>query len=198
MPNEILKMAHSPIKLDNIHYAMLTTDEVGVPVVYGEIKKLPGGIDVTITPNAQSTPQYADNGKVANFVSAGDVNITVEMTALPTETQADWLGHMIDERGGIVENKDDTPDYFAFGFRTETSEGKQKLVWLYKVKAAPPEEKYHTLAGDVTYSTTTTTLSAETRNADGNWKYSLLEGDPDVDPADLAAFFDSVMDPQLV
>lgn len=196
MAKKILKREPSKIRLDEVHYAILITDEEGKPTVYGAVRKLPGAIDVTITPSAESVPQYSDNGVSARYSALGDISIKAELTGLHTEAMADWFGHKIDEHGGLVRSKDDFAPYIAFGFRAGTSENTDQYSWLYKAKAVPAEEKQHTQEGSsVTYTTISVTLGAEPRQSDGLWQYTLKSDNGKVTPEALKAFFDTVTEP---
>ena len=187
-----MKRAKSTIGLEGLCYAMLTSDDTDGHS-YGSVKKLPGSINATLSPNAEETNQYADNGTVEVYSSIGDMEISLEVTGLPSEVLMDWMGYRKDANGVIIKDKDAQGDYFALGFRSLMANNKNKLVWAYKCKASPPEEAFGTIEGtSVTYQTRTTTLAMMPREHDGKWQAYVDENEDGVNATAISTFHDDV------
>ncbi len=181
----------STIGLRDVCYAMLTETADGF--TYGDVKQVRGAIDVSISPNAEIVKQNADDGEYDSYAALGDIQISMELAAIPTEVQADWFGTTVDANGVMFKNKDSQGGYFALGFRALKSNSKFRNQWLYKVKAALPEEKAHTLeAGSVTFTTRPVTLTAAARAKDGEWEATLDEDDEGVNPSVVTTFLETV------
>lgn len=182
----------STIGLRDVCYAVLTETETGHS--YGEVIQVAGAIDATIAPNSEASRQYADDGDYENYVSLGDISLTLEMAGLPTQVQVDWFGYRVDANGALIRDRDAQGKDVALGFRSLNSDGVTfKYVWVYRAKASMPEEKAHTKEGNtITYTTQSVTLNASPRKDDGKWQVVLNELDSGTNAAALATFLDSV------
>lgn len=189
-------MAKSTIGMRDLCYAMLTLDELGQSVVYGEIKKIPGTIEGSLTTNSETTPQYADDGTFDEYAALGDLTMALELTMLPKSAQQDWLGHTADANGVIIKHQDDQGDYFALGFRAMMSNKKFRYVWIYKGKASIPDEAYRTIEGStITYQTRTVNINFSQRQSDGNWQAIADENESGINQSIIETWFASVYTP---
>jgi len=185
----------STVGLKNVCYAMLTETENGHE--YGEVVQAAGAIDVTIAPSSENTSQYADDGTYESFTSLGDIEISMEMAGLAEQAQIDWSGHRLDANGVLVKNKDDQGHYFALGFEAKETTGKRRRMWVYKCKAALPEDAAHTTEGtSATFGTAKLKITAMALPDTGDWQTIVREDSVGVEKEIFDAFLDSVYEPE--
>lgn len=143
-----LKEEPKKISLKEIVYAVMTDEDTET---YGGVKKLTMPISLTQQPNFSEASLDAGDRVVDNEKQLDTITINGETADLPTETQADWYGHKLSSEGGLIVNKDDSPNYIALGYASGS-----KLVWLYKVKLSPGEDSANTRKkGESAYKTDT-------------------------------------------
>lgn len=144
------------IGCDNLVYAIMTTEDTpDAAPVYGEIKEAPGVISVNINPNTSTYTLFADDGPMEVASTLGDIDVAINKAQLTTENKADFLGHEIDENGGLAYADSDVPPFIAIGFRTLKSNGKYRYIWLYKGKFSDPEDNNETKTDSITFQTDT-------------------------------------------
>lgn len=187
------------IGLRDICYAMITSDDESGTDYDTNVKGVAGAIDATITPNSESTMQYADDGVFASITSLGDVSIALELSSLPVEVQADWFGHTKNKDGVLIKNKDDAAKHFALGFRSLNHDNTFKYVWIYKALASLPENAHHTKEGSsVTMQTQKVTLTCSPRASDGQWMASVNSGEEGIDANVITEWFAKPYEPATV
>jgi len=137
---------------------------------YGAVKSAPPLINIKITPKTESTTLYADNQAVENVTSLGDIAIDFETQDMPLEVQADFFGHILDTlTGTLIYNVNDKAPYIALGYQRTKGNGKNRYVWLYKVKFQEIAEEGVTNADKVTFQTPKVT-GIGIANKNGDWK----------------------------
>lgn len=181
-----------PIGLDMVYFAIMTNEE---NETYGAPKRLPGGIQVTITPTVNSETLYADDIAYDSVSSMGDVEVELNVAEIDTADYAALMGHVLDSAGGIDAKATDIAPYVALGFRRRMANKKFRYVWLYKGRFMPSEEDAQTKADTPAYQTPTISATFIARQADERWKYTATEGDPGVTAPFLSTFFNAVYIP---
>lgn len=180
------------IGLRDICYAMLTEDTEDGTTYNAVVKGVAGAINATVSPQSESTKQYADDGINAEVTSLGDVNISIELSSIPDEVQAEWFGHTKNADGVLISNKDDAANHFALGFRSLNHDGSFRHVWVYKVLASLPENVYQTKEGsNVTMQTQKVTLACSPRVSDGKWMARVNSNDDKIGPAVIGNWFNA-------
>ena len=125
-----------------------------------------------------------------------EIKLTMEMADIPLLIQELILNNVIDDNGVLIRAAGDTPGYFALGFKSEKADGTYRYVWLFKGRAAPMTEQYHTKEG--------TTLTRQTgklewtfikRTFDKRYQAIADEGQNGFTPEKAAAFLTSVYTP---
>jgi phi13 family phage major tail protein len=176
------------IGLKDLHYSkLINDDETGA--IYGEPKRIAPGISVGMTTSSNTSTLYADDGPAATDSSLGTTELTINTSDLPTDVEADLLGHKINESGVMVENAEDMAPYVAIGFRSKTSDGAEMFVWLLKGKFSIPQHSYQTKGENIEYQTPTITGQFLKRDFDGDWRYKVKSNDEGVDPALVENWF---------
>jgi phi13 family phage major tail protein len=196
MPNTASPAVASTVGLKNVVIAPLVSDtEVGAN--YGTLQDFAGAIDAQISPkNADPDVQHADDAEFAVLYPDPEIKLTMEMADIPLLIQEMILNNIIDDNGVLIRAAGDTPGYFALGFKSEKADGTYRFVWLFKGRAAPMTEQYHTKEG--------TTLTRQTgklewtflkRTFDKRYQAIADEGQNGFTPEKAATFLTSVYTP---
>ena len=162
---------YSTIGLRDVVIAKLLTDEPGSTPTYDTVMDLVGAIDFDISDNG-GDPDVQDYDDHEGHVIYPDPVFkgTMEIADIPPEMLAILMGHTVDENGVVIHNAEDKPPYFAWGFKSEKTNGKDRYVWYYKGRASTPGMKLTTKPSNgktPTRQTTKLTVTFVKRNADG-------------------------------
>ena len=130
--------------LKNAHYAIGTMANDG-SVTYETPVAVPGSVSLSISPEGELTPFYADN--VVYWQGGGNSGYTGnwEVADLPDQFKIDVLGYVKDANGVLVENADAETKIFAFLFQMEGDVHARRHV-LYNCTATRPEQTANTIA----------------------------------------------------
>lgn len=192
------------IGCDNLHYAIMTTEDTATSApVYAELKPAPGVMHININPNASLATAFFDDGPGDTASTLGNIDVEIQKNTLTTENKADLLGHTIDANGGVAYADDDTPPFVAIGFRTLKSNGKYRYVWLYKGRFADPEDNNETKADSINFQSDTisgqfvklnyaVTIGDKSKRL---WKYEIDADNIDADQDTMDDWFEDVMFP---
>ena len=177
MPNEEV---YSPIGLRDVVIAELTADPDGGAPTYGEVEPLVGAIDFDISDNSgDPDAQYYDDGEHDVILPDPELKGTLELADIPPEKYAKLLGHRVDQFGVVVDNAEDKPPYYAWGFKSAKSNGKDRYVWYYKGRAARAQDKHTTKQGKtITRQSTKLTVTFVKLNSTGNARAFVDEDSP--------------------
>ncbi len=196
MPNTASPAVASTVGLKNVVIAPVVSD-TDAGVSYGTLQDFAGAIDAQISPeNAEPDVQHADDVEFAVVFPDPEVKLTMEMADIPLLIQELILSNVIDDNGVLIRAAGDTPGYFALGFKSEKADGTYRFVWLFKGRAAPMTEQYHTKEG--------TTLTRQTgklewtfikRTFDKRYQAIADEGQNGFTPEKAASFLTSVYTP---
>ena len=196
MPNTASPAVASTVGLKNVVIAPVVSD-TDAGVSYGTLQDFAGAIDAQISPeNADPEVQYADDQEFDVVYPDPEVKLTMEMADIPLLIQELILNNIIDDNGVLIRAAGDTPGYFALGFKSEKADGTYRFVWLFKGRAAPMTEQYHTKEG--------TTLTRQTgklewtfikRTFDKRYQAIADEGQNGFTPEKAATFLTSVYTP---
>ena len=196
MPNTASPAVASTVGLKNVVIAPVVSD-TDEGVNYGTLQDFAGAIDAQISPeNAEPDVQYGDDTEFSVLYPDPEVKLTMEMADIPLLIQEMILNNVIDDNGVLIRAAGDTPGYFALGFKSEKADGTYRFVWLFKGRAAPMTEQYHTKEG--------TTLTRQTgklewtfikRTFDKRYQAIADEGQNGFTPEKAATFLTSVYTP---
>lgn len=135
----------SPIGLRDVVVAELLTDPPGGTPTYGEVIQLVGAIDFDFQDNSgDPDAQDYDDGEHDVIMPEPETTGTMELADLPPASLAMLEGHKVDDNGVVVRNNEDKPPYFAWGFKSVKSNGKDRYTWYYKGRASRESTKYTT------------------------------------------------------
>lgn len=131
-------MAKVQLGLKNIHVTMLTE---GVDsITFGETKKWPGAVNVTLEWSGENNPWYADDGVYYLGESTEGLQIEVENALVPEWFFTDIFGGKKDDDGNIVEQVGDKAKPFSLAFEFTTDEKAIKHRLFYCMASKPSEE----------------------------------------------------------
>lgn len=153
--------------LKNVFIALCTesvNDETGVVTYsYGTPKSLPGAVSLSLDPEGENTPFYADNTVYFRTVSDNGYTGSLEIALIPDWFREDILKEAKDTNGVAVEtsNNADT-NKFAMMFQFEGDQKATKHV-LHYCTATRPSVAGNTKEASIEPQTETLELSADPR-----------------------------------
>lgn len=186
----------SVIGLNGIVLAPITKDDEQ-ETTYGDIEKVEGAIDLSITPsNADPDVQYADDIEYDVIYPDPNIAVSLEMAQLPLKIQTEIGGHKQDDNGVMVQTAGDTAPYYAVGGKAALRAGGYRYFWLLKCRAKPVTEQYHTKEGEtITRQTGKVEFVAIKRTSDNQYQYKADEGADGFTPEKASTFLNSVYVP---
>ena len=149
--------------LSNVHIAKIT--EVDGEITYGTPFPMPGAVSLTLEPEGETTPFYADNIQyyvaVANNGYTGDLEIAMT----PQEFLTTILGQTVDTNGAIFESADDINARFALMGEIEGDVKKRRFIY-YDCTAARPSSEMGTIEDTKEPQTDTISITMTPRSTD--------------------------------
>lgn len=159
-------MADNKVKfgLSNVHVATIT--EENGQITYGTPFAMPGAVALSVEPEGESTPFFADNIKyyiaVANNGYSGDLEIAMA----PKEFLTKILGQQEDSNGALIENVGDVNARFALMGEIEGDVKKRRFVY-YDCTATRPSAEMNTVEESKEPQTDTISITMAARATDG-------------------------------
>lgn len=167
-------------------YAIMTDETLET---YGAVKAAPPLLNIKVAPKSDSAKLYADNDVAEIETALGDVPVDIEVQEMPLTVQADILGHALDiETGQLVYNTNDKAPYTAIGYQRTKANGKNRFVWLHKIKFEEISEESKTKEDKPKFNTPKISGTAMA-NKNGVWK---TVADEDTKGSAIVGFLDAV------
>ena len=146
--------------IKNCHYAVATIAADG-SATYGTVKPLPGAVNLSLEPQGDTSPFYADNivyyTSVANNGYEGDL----ELAKVPEDFLKDVLGYVADKNGVLYEDANAPVVHFALIFQFEGDVHAKRHV-MYNCVATRPTVKGATKEKGIEPQTETINITATT------------------------------------
>lgn len=146
--------------LKNVYYAV-GTPGANNTMTYGTPVAIPGAVNLSLDPQGDSTPFYADNivyyQGTANTGYEGDLEIAL----IPDSFKTDVLGFITDGKDVLVEDAEAATVHFALLFQFEGDSKATKHV-LYNCTAARPTVAGATKEASIEPQTETLSITATT------------------------------------
>lgn len=133
-------MSENKVKfgLSNVHIAKIT--EADGQITYGKPFAMPGAVGLSISPEGDTTPFYADNIKY--YISTSNQGYTgdLEIAITPEEFLTQILGQVADTNGALFESADDKNARFALMFEGDGDIKKRRFVYFDCTATRPSTE----------------------------------------------------------
>lgn len=178
--------------LCNCYYAIATIDAETGEATYGTPVALPGAVNLSMEPQGENSPFYADNivywVTSANQGYEGDLEIAI----IPESFKTAVLGYLTDGKGVLFENAEANAVHFAFLFQFEGDQKATRHV-LYNCTVTRPTQAGATKTDTTEPQTETLTLTATTiKNAILNKNVVKAESAADTDSTTYEGWFSAV------
>ena len=124
-------------------YAEVTEDNAE-NFITGEVKELVGLSEIGKTTESSNEAHYYDNIPAIIVSSTGADELSLNTAGIPLDIVAEITGQYYDKTTGMYVEQERTPKYFAFGYRTQKTDGTEVLVWRLKGTFTIPESTHVT------------------------------------------------------
>lgn len=146
--------------LKSVYYAVATIAADG-SATYATPVALPGAVSLSMDPQGELTPFYADN--IVFYMSSANNGYEGDLTLamVPDSFKKDVLGYVEDKKKVLVEDADAEPAHFALLFQFEGDAKAIRRV-LYNCVAGRPTDNGNTKEENVSPETDQLSLTATT------------------------------------
>lgn len=153
-------MAENKIKfgLKNVYYAKATIATNG-SATYGTPAPLPGAVSLSLSPQGDNTPFYADNIVYWMGVSNTGYEGDLELAAIPESFKKDILGYALSDKLVMLEDANASGEHFALMFQFEGDQKATRHV-MYNCTAQRPDNAGNTKGETIEPETETLNIKA--------------------------------------
>lgn len=129
--------------VENLVFAEVTSD-TAEKYETGEVQDLAGVAEIGRTTENSSETHYYDNLPAIVVNSVGADTVTCSVSAIPLDVLATLTGQTFDKETGTLIEGDAESKYFALGYKTQKTNGKDVYVWRLKGKFSIPDSTHST------------------------------------------------------
>lgn len=138
--------------IKNVHWAKKIEEGYATPIA------LPGAVSISLSPQGELTPFYADGVKYYTASSNNGYEGDLEVALIPDEFLQEILGEIIDENKVMFENANNEVSDFALGFDID-GDVRTTRFWFYNCTATRPNTESSTNQESKEPTTDTLTIS---------------------------------------
>lgn len=186
--------------VDNPVYAKITKDD-SEGFATGVVKDFAGVSQISKSTSSSSETHFYNNVPAIVIESQGSDEITINASGIPFDILAEITGQYYDATTGMFVEQERTPGYFAFGYRTQKTDGTDVYVWRLKGTFSIPDSSHNT-QNDSTDANgqelTFTGISTTHKFTKTNKPAKAVNVDTSVNTVDVSDFFDSVQTPDTI
>lgn len=177
--------------IKNAHVALKQTDESG-RIIYDTPFPVPGSVSVSLEPQGELSPFFADGIKYYVSSSNGGYEGDWEMALLTDEFRQKILNEIIDKNKVMLEVGESKINEFAFGFEID-GDIRGTRFWFYNCVATRPTTESSTVEDTIEPVTDTLSISASAAEVSTDGKmYVRAKTTEESDEALYSKWFDSV------
>lgn len=178
--------------LRNVYIAKITetTDPLtgDVTVTYATPFALPGGVNLSLSPEGDENVFYADDSRYYVIATNAGYSGSLEIAMVTDKFAKDILGYIEDQNHLLVESKDVQPASFALLYEVQT-DIKARRYCFYNVTVGRAEVNAATTEESTEVQTATLDITASAARDTGYVKVSTTDDTPD---AAYNSFFTAV------
>lgn len=186
--------------VDNPVYSKITKDD-SEGFTTGVVKDFAGVSQISKSTSSSSETHFYNNVPAIVIESQGSDEITINASGIPFDILAEITGQYYDATTGMFVEQERTPGYFAFGYRTQKTDGTDVYVWRLKGTFSIPDSAHNT-QNDSTDANgqelTFTGISTTHKFTKTNKPAKAVNVDTSVNTVDVTNFFDSVQTPDTI
>ena len=186
--------------VEGLVYAEVTADD-DKSYTTGDVKQLAGVAEIGRTTETSSEPHYYDNVPAVVVSSTGSDEVTCTVSAIPLDVLAEITGQQYDSNLGVLIEGERETKYFALGYKTKKTNGKEVYVWRYKGQFSIPDSTHATEddgtdanGQEITY----TGISTTHKFTKTGKRAKAMNVDLEADKANVSTFFDTVTTPDTL
>lgn len=162
------------VRIASVTETVSTTGDI--VTTYGTPKAYVGAVSLSLSPEGDTTKEYADDGIWFSQASNGGYSGTLEMETLDEDFEKNYLGCFEDDNGVIVEDSNLVQKFFAMTFQVSGDVHAKKYV-LYRCQATRPDIQANTKGESVSFDHSTLNINVLSRPDDGLIKAHTPDGD---------------------
>lgn len=186
--------------VEGLVYAKVTKDDAD-EYTTGAVKELAGVAEIGRTTETSNEAHYYDNVPAIVISSTGSDEVTCTVSAIPLDVLADITGQAYDSTTGAFIEGEREVSYFALGYKTKKTNGKEVYVWRYKGTFNIPDST-HATEDDGTDANgqeiTFTGISTTHKFTKTGKRAKAMNVDLEQDLANVSTFFDTVTTPDTL
>lgn len=146
--------------IKNCYYAVGTLTSTGT-MTYSTPVALPGAVSLSLSPEGETSPFYADNIVYYTSVSNSGYSGSLELAKIPDSFLTDCLGYVTDSNGVLLEDANAATVNFALMFQFEGDAHAKRCV-MYNCVAERPDTAGDTKEAAISPKTETINLTCTT------------------------------------
>lgn len=113
-------------------FAEVLTDDADNGYTCGPVYALAGVAEISRATDSSNEAHFYNNLPAVVISSQSADEVTISVSAIPLEVLAAITGQLYDGDNAAYIESERTPKYFAIGYKTKRTDGKEIYVWRYK------------------------------------------------------------------